>query len=307
MFITRNVTLFNIVTALIFVVALGIIFTIGLRPSIDFTGGSLTEVSYDTIPEKGVIETALTEAGYSGFSLRESSDESGRGGYILRSKDLSESERIEVTELLVNAGEGGSINRFTTVGPVIGEELKSKALWAIGAVALVIVLYVAFAFRGLKKPVSSWVYGGITILSLLHDVLVPTALMCVMGLLVGAEIDVLFIMAILAVLGYSVNDTIVVFDRVRENLLENETKKNPTPFKELVGRSIEQSLLRSLNTSGTTLITLCALYVLGGEVTKYFALVLIAGVIAGTYSSIFMTNPLLIAYAEWQDKKKQPA
>ncbi len=305
MFITRYATQFTLVTLAIFLVAGGLIAKFGLVPSIDFTGGSLTEYAYTTLPEKSVVETSLTELGLVGFSVRESVDDAGRDGFMIRTKDLSEEERVTLLANLATLGEGGELGRFTTIGPVIGEELKSKAAWAVGAVALVIVLYVAFAFRGLERPVHSWVYGGITILSLIHDVLIPVALMSVLGFTIGAEVDVLFVMAILAVLGYSVNDTIVVFDRVRENVLLEAEKKHQAPFPEVVGRALEQSFLRSFNTSFTTLLALAALYFLGGEVTKNFALVLIAGVVAGTYSSIFMTNPLLVLYAKYFPIKEE--
>ena len=307
MFVTRYARQFAIISAIVIAVSAGIVLTFGLKLSIDFTGGSLTQVSYDTIPDKALVESQLNDLGITGYSLREAIDDSGRDGYILRSKELNEVDRVNVTDTLTSLGEGGTLNRFTAVGPVIGDELRRKAVWAIGAVALVIVLYVAFAFRGLKKPVSSWVYGGITILSLIHDVLVPTALMSLLGYIAGVEIDILFIMAILAVLGYSVNDTIVVFDRVRENLLENDAKHKGESFPDLVGRSVAQTFLRSFNTSFTTFIALLALYFLGGEVTRNFALVLMAGVVAGTYSSIFMGSPLLVLYASWQTKRKKGA
>lgn len=303
MFITKHTTLFNAITALIFAFSIAVIFIYPLRPSIDFTGGSLIEVSYTKAPEKETLETALSATGLQNYSLREAVDDSGKNGFILRAKDLNETEKNAVLNALTKEGEGGEVGRFTTIGPVIGEELKSKALWAVGMVTIVIVIYVAFAFRGVTRPVGSWVFGGITILSLFHDVLVPTAMMSLLGHFMGVEVDILFVMAILAVLGYSVNDTIVVFDRVRENILLDEKNKTPESFRELVGRSIKQSFLRSFNTSFTTLLTLGALYFFGGSVTKYFALVLIVGVAAGTYSSLFMTNPLLVTYAEWEAKR----
>lgn len=290
----------------------------GLRLGIDFTGGSLTEVVYDERPEKSVaverIDSLSLELG--AYSLREATDDSGRPAFNLRTRDLTEPERQQVSEALTTIGNNAEITRFTSIGPTIGQELRDKAVWAIGAVALVIIFYVAWAFRGVGRPVGSWTFGGITILALIHDVLVPTAVMAILGLMVGAEVDVLFVMAVLAVLGYSVNDTIVVFDRVRENLTKYRQEKKvmvkneygqpeeqieyiPTkPFADVVGESVDQTILRSINTSVTTLLALSALYFLGGSVTQTFALVLMAGVLAGTYSSIFFANPLLVMLAE---------
>lgn len=302
MFVARYTKQLLIITALIFVVAGGIVATMGLKLGIDFTGGSLTEVSYDVLPEKIGLESEITEYGneidLGGFSLRETMEDDGRPGYILRTRDLTDEERQSLESILSDGGKGATLVRYTSIGPVIGEELKSKAVWAIGAVVLIIILYVAIAFSSVEKPVGGFVYGGITILALVHDVLVPTAVMSVLGYTVGVEADVLFVMAILAVLGYSVNDTIVVFDRVRENLLGNKERDVTESFETTVGRSVQQTLLRSINTSVTTLLALGALYYIGGEVTQTFALVLMVGVIAGTYSSIFIANPLLIYFGK---------
>lgn len=294
---------------------------LGLRLGIDFTGGSLTEVAYTTtVPEKSEVESKVGTLEIGSFSVRESKDEVGREGYLIRTQSLTEAQRAQLTETVVSIGEGGEVTRFTSIGPVIGQELKDKAFWAIGGVVMIIVLYVAFAFAGIGKPVSSWIYGGITILVLIHDVLIPTAVMAILGHFAGLEIDTLFVMAILAVLGYSVNDTIVIFDRVRENLIHNRTERKikrseagvvheeieytlTKPFEEIVGSAVSSSLARSINTSFTTLLTLIALYFIGGSVTQTFALVLIAGVVAGTYSSIFIANPLLVAYAKWKEVK----
>ncbi|MFT5849289.1 MAG: preprotein translocase subunit SecF [Patiriisocius sp.] len=293
-----------------------IIGTLGLNPGIDFVGGALTEVSYAERPDKTEVSEKLDVLGLGAYSLRETLDEEGRDGYILRTRDLSEDERVSVDTEVTSVGSDATVTRFTSIGPVIGQELKDKALWAIVAVSLIIILYVAFAFRGVSYPVGSWAYGGITILALLHDVLVPSAVMALLGYFLGIEADVLFVMALLAVLGYSVNDTIVVFDRVRENLVKFRQEKKvmvvstdglereeieyilTKPFENIVGQSVTQTLMRSINTSVTTLVALLALYFVGGEVTQTFSLVLIAGVIAGTYSSICIANPLLVMVAE---------
>ncbi len=313
-------TKYFLVLALGIIAASGIALSVtGLSLGIDFTGGSLAEVTYTERPEKAAAEEALAAHDLGGYSLRESTDEAGRPAFVLRTRSLSEEERQEVSGALTSLGAGGEVTRFTSVGPVIGEELQSKALVAIGLVALMIVLYVAYAFRGLKRPVRSWVYGAITVLALAHDVLVPTAAFAVVGAFTGAEVDVLFVMAILAVLGYSVNDTIVVFDRVRENLIARQeadayvSRKDAEPvltgdaFAEIVGQSISQTYARSINTSLTTFLALAALYLFGGDVTRNFALVLAVGVIAGTYSSLFFAGPLLVAFDRWQRSRSIPA
>lgn len=313
--------IFIIIGLLIMLTSSAILLRYGLNLGIDFTGGALTEVSYTERPEKNDLEAGLNDFNLGAYSLRATTDESGQGGYVLRSRDLSETERIEVQNYLEGKGEGGEVTRFTSIGPVIGQELKDKAVWAIGGVIVIIVLYVAFAFAGVGKPVGSWVYSLITIFVLIHDVLVPAALMSLLGVYAGVEVDVLFVMALLAVLGYSVNDTIVVFDRVRENLIKYRQEKKivkkddfgqkieeidytfTKPFSDIVGRSVKETLLRSINTSMTTFLALLALYVFGGDVTKTFTLVMMAGVIAGAYSSIFFASPLLVWYATWQDNK----
>lgn len=314
-FITYKKVFLSIALALV-VGAVLIIGVLGLKVGIDFTGGSLTEVTYAVPPQKDDVATTLDTQGLGTYSLRQTVDDAGRDGFLLRTRDLNEDERVAVSALLTAVGEDATITRFTSIGPVIGQELRDKAVWAIIAVSLVIILYVAFAFSGVSYPVGSWVYGGITILVLMHDVLLPTAMMAILGYFFGVEIDVLFVMALLAVLGYSVNDTIVVFDRVRENLQQYRTEKKikvigadgmereevtytlQKPFDEIVGMSVSETLLRSINTSFTTLIALGALYFVGGDVTQTFALVLIAGVIAGTYSSICIANPLIVFIAD---------
>jgi len=310
------------IAAAVVLVSILIISVLGLNLGIDFTGGSLTEVAYQDSPDKEQVEVQLTEAGFTGFSVRASVDDVGRDAYLIRTKDLTELERENLSEIVVKLGNEGEVTRFTSIGPVIGEELKDKAGWAVFGVVSIIVLYVAFAFSGIGTPVSSWTYGGITIMVLIHDVLVPTALMSVLGFAFGLEVDVLFVMAILAVLGYSVNDTIVVFDRVRENLQANRQehkieiseagmmKEEVTytltkPYEEIVGTAVQETLARSINTSITTMVTLLALYLIGGSVTSTFALVLFAGVLAGTYSSICIASPLVVTYSAWRNKKTE--
>lgn len=313
--------LFLTIAAVIMTTSVLLVATLGLNLGIDFTGGSLTEVSYEVAPEQPAVEASIDTLELGGISVRESVDETGKDAFLVRTRDLSETERVALEENVTSLGEGGEVTRFTSIGPVIGQELRDKAVWAIIGVVSIIVLYVAYAFAGIGTPVSSWTYGAITIFVLVHDVLVPTALMSVLGYLFGVEADVLFVMALLAVLGYSVNDTIVVFDRVRENLKANRTEHRTeieepggitreevtytltAKYEDLVGQAVSATLARSINTSLTTMATLVALYLVGGDVTETFALILLAGVLAGTYSSICIASPLVVTYAKWRDAK----
>ena len=242
-------------------------------------------------------------------------------GYLVSTKALSEVERVVLDDALTALGEGGEISRFTSIGPVIGQELKDKAVWAIGAVLFLTVCYVAFAFAGIGWPVSSWIYGLITIIVLIHDILIPMAAMSLLGYFFGAEADILFVTVLLTILGYSVNDTIVIFDRVRDKLKQHRTEISKVinepggmkrtevtytlakPFGEIVGQAVDETMARSINTSLTVLLALFALYFFGSAVTQTFILVLMVGVFAGAYSSIFIANPLLVLYEEWHTKK----
>lgn len=322
MFIITHKKIFLTIAALIMGGSILIIASLGLKVGIDFTGGSLTEVSFVEAPSKGDIETAIAGSveNLGEFSVRESINENDEPAFLIRTRDLSEEERLQLSDDVTALGEG-KVDRFTSIGPVIGQELKDKALYAVLGVVAIIVIYVAFAFRGIGTPISSWAYGATTILVLVHDVLVPTALMSLLGYFAGIEVDVLFVMALLAVLGYSVNDTIVVFDRVRENLIANRTEKRTKreeagivhedvvytltkPYEEIVGSAVMETLARSINTSMTTFVALVALYFVGGAVTQTFALVLMAGVLAGTYSSIFIASPMVVAYAQSRANKQ---
>ncbi len=318
--IIRNRKLFLVIGALIVLTSGVIVATLGLKPSIDFTGGTLTEVRYGAMPEKSAIEGVLSELALENSAIRESSGEYG-ASYIVTTKTLTVEEQKKLGEQLTKLGSDASIIRTTSIGPVIGEEMKSKAYWAIGAVLIVTIIYVAFAFVGIGKPVSSWVYGAMTVLVLFHDILVPIAVMSLLGYFWGLEVDVLFVTALLTILGYSVNDTIVIFDRVREKLVQNRIEHRKKiqepggiehdevtytitrPFADLVGEAVSDTMARSIITSLTVLFALLALYFFGSAVTQIFALVLIAGVFAGAYSSIFIASPLLVAYAEWQAKR----
>lgn len=273
----------------------------GIRPSIEFTGGTLIEIGYpEGRADKAMIEARLDALNLGAYSLRPFGDDA----YLLRVRELTETERTGVLSAATVDAIQPELRRQNTVGPTIGAELQNKALMAVGVVILMTILYVAFAFRHVSEPVSSWKYGIIAIITLAHDVIIPIGVFAVAGHFYGnAEADVLFVTALLTILGYSVNDTIVIFDRIRENLKRNIDGNIQEPFATTVGNSLDQTLVRSFNTSLTVLIVVVAILLFGGSATKYFTLALTAGVVAGTYSSLALAAPLLVAI-EAQQKPK---
>ncbi len=296
MYIVTHRTIFFWITGVVLAFAVGAIAVFGLPLSIDFTGGSLVEVNYtNTRPTLDALKQDISVIPLGETSLRES----GANGVVLRARTLTPTEHDAILKALSKNGTATlTESRFTSIGPSLGSELGKKALWAIIAVILAIVLYIAWAFRKVSKPVSSWIYGGTVIVILVHDVIIPTGFYAILCQITGAQVDSLFVVALLAILGYSVNDTIVIFDRVREHLGRNEKMNVREPFDEVVGQAIYETLGRSINTSLTVVLAVLALALLGSHVTVNFALVLLVGVIAGTYSSILLAAPLLIPLAK---------
>ena len=299
MFAIRYKTPIFIITALYIAASLFAFFAWGLKPSIDFTGGSSLELSFPQgRPEKDAIEEAISQVAPKGSVVIPVGD----NGVNIRTPYLKGEERSAILSALSAKTETVE-QGFSSVGPIIGEELKQKAILSLSLVAVAIIFFIAFAFRKVSEPVSSWVYGLIAIIALAHDVLVPIGLFAFLGKFANVEVDILFITALLTIWGYSVTDTIVVFDRIRENLRINKEKGNRSVFAETVGKSLKETYGRSLNTSLMTLIVLTSLYFIGGAVTKNFALALIVGIIAGTASSIFLASPLLVVWRDWRSKK----
>lgn len=275
-------------------VGISILFLIiwGLPLGIDFVGGSLTEITYtDTRPTMTEINNSLTSVS----SLNTLAQPTKEKGLIVRSRSLSEVEHTELIKAL--SFDGTKViteDQFTSIGPSLGAELKQKAVIAIIISVLIIIIFVGVAFRYVSQPVASWKYGVVAIIALIHDILIPTGLFSLLGKLSNVSANALFVSALLAILGLSVNDTIVVFDRIRENLLKKVSKD----FSEVVDISLKATIARSINTSLTTLLVLGTLYILGPDSTKNFALILSVGLIAGTYSSIFLASPLLVTLSK---------
>ena len=214
-----------------------------------------------------------------------------------------ESEEIDLESAIAANEENSNIKekRFDSIGPVIGNELKSTAVIAIIIALIAIVLYIGWAFRKVSRPVSSFKYGIIATITLFHDIIITLGVFAVLGHLYNIEVGIPFVAALLAILGYSVNDTIVVFDRTRENLI----RSGADDFEKVVNKSVNETLIRSLNTSFTTLLVLVTLFLFGGTTIKYFVVALMVGISAGTYSSIFIASPLLVTWQKWSLRKQK--
>ncbi len=285
--------IYFIFSATLILASLVCLIIFGLKPGIDFTGGSILEIEYiEERPSNQEIKETLSDLDL-GEVLVQPTEEKG---VILKMKDISEDTHQEVLEKLKENKELEE-RRFESIGPVIGRELKQKTKIVIILSLLAIVLYIAWAFRKISRPLPSWQYGIASLVALFHDVLIPLGILSVLGKFYGVQITIPVITALLAVLGYSINNTVVVFDRIRENLL-----RRAGTYQEIVNNSLNQTLTRSINTSLTTLFVLVAIFFLGGITLKYFALALILGIIAGTYSSLFLASPILVAWLRWRNR-----
>jgi preprotein translocase subunit SecF len=301
MFVVTYRKIFYVISGILVGGSLVAVLMYGLNFGIDFKGGSILEVEY---PAGRPTQVALEEA-LAPLELKASVRSTGETGYIIRMKSLSEPERVSLTRAVsFNGTQNIEEKRFDSIGPLLGNESAKKSFASIAIVIIAIVLFIAFAFRKVSEPVPSWKYGIIAIVALIHDVIVPTGVFAVLGHFKGYEIDSLFVTALLVVLGFSVHDTIVVFDRVRENLKINRTYGKKQTFEQIVGNSISQTFTRSINTSLTVFLSLMALYFVGGPATQHFTLALIIGIVAGTYSSIFLGSPLLVTMEKWQNRNK---
>ena len=290
--LNKNLPYFFILPAVLAVLALVALGLWGLKPSVDLAGGSLLQVTFDQQrPTVEQIQQTLTPLGIGTVLVQPT----GQQDYTLSARTLTVAEKDSVESALGTLGPLQE-DQFTSISPSIGADLLDKGLISLGLVVVCIILFIAFAFRKVSKPVASWKYGVVAIVTLLFDVLVPVGVFAMLGHLWGAEVDSLFIVALLTILGISINDKIVVFDRIRENL---QHAAGRGAFADIVSRSIRQTLARSINTSLTVVIMLLALYILGPATTQVFALTLTVGMIIGTYSSIFFASPLLVQWEKW--------
>lgn len=297
MFIVKNRIIFYILSAILIGLSTFSFLKWGLNYGIDFTGGSSIEIqpiaTSTTVLQsdsKKVLDQTFPEAVVRPY---------GEVGFIIKTKHTINNQDTELKNKISSVLPTHQVVRVDTIGPTLGAELKQKSITSIILVLLAIVLFITFVFRQVSRPVSSWKYGLATIVALFHDVIIPVGFFSAMSHFVGGyEVDALFITALLVVLGFSVHDTIVVFDRVRENLRVSKEKD----FEKIVGASVSETFIRSINTSLTTILALIAVYIWGPETTHNFAIALIVGIAAGTYSSIFVGSNLLVTMADWNKK-----
>lgn len=274
---------------------LGIIFLFiwGLKFGIDFTGG--TDLIYKINPAKvSSMENYVT-----GKIPLASFEELTKSDYQIQTPPISQKKLQLFENEIQKKFSLGKPQSITTIGPTIGVELQQDAIYSIITVMVGIILYIGWAFRSVPKPANSWVFGSAAVLAMIHDVVIVFGAFAILGHFFGAPVDSLFVTAILTVIGFSVHDTIVVFDRIRENL----TKKKSTKFSDIVNNSLMQTLNRSLNTSFTVLLALTAMFLLGGITIRWFAVALLIGIFSGTYSSIFVASQLLTIYDQYKENK----
>ncbi len=266
---------------------------------IDFLGGAFWELRFSEEAVKtGDFQSDLKDI-FAAHGITDLISQESEGGAVqLRFQEIDEPLHQAVLGDIKTRWQGAEELRFETVGPTIGETLRRKAIQSILAVLLGISIYVAWAFRKVSRPLASWKYGVATVFTLFHDVIVPIGLFSLLGHFKGVEVDSNFIVALLVVMGFSVHDTIVVFDRVRENL----RKFAGESFPEVVNRSVNETFHRSINTSLTTLLALAALYLWGSASLANFVLAMMVGILVGTYSSIFIASPLLV---DWERRQRR--
>jgi preprotein translocase subunit SecF len=291
--IIGNRRIFLSISAVLVVAAIVAIAVFGFRLGIDFKGGALWKFETRGAPDTAAIQNILTStANTSDIQVSIDSD----GAVLARLPDVGEERHQELIAALAAEYPEFQELSFQSIGPTIGASLRNKAVIAIILVLVGISMYIAFAFRKVYRPVSSWKYGLVTLITLLHDVVIPAGVMAVLGHYLNVDVDTNFLVALLVIVGFSVHDTIVVFDRIRENLLKEQARGDA---EEIVNRSVNQTLARSVNTSLTLILVLVALYVFGPASLNYFILALLIGVSTGIYSSIFVASPLLIVWQRW--------
>jgi preprotein translocase subunit SecF len=291
---TKYTYTFSIALTILSIIGL---FVWGLKYGIDFTGGTLMEAKFENaVPANAEIEDALKDVELKSLTLQATNNNTVLIRYASEDDSVNEAVWKKISEKYPEAKQ----LRVDYINASVSNELKGKSLQAILWAVAVIMAYIAWAFRKVSRPVESWKYGAGAVVALVHDVLITAGVFAFLGHYYGIEVGIPFVAALLTILGFSVHDTIVVYDRTRENLLKAVNRN--VPFPEVVNKSLNETVVRSINTSMTVIITLLAIYLFGGVSIKYFALALLVGVTFGTYSSIFIASSLLVTAYNWTVK-----
>ncbi len=288
---------FFVFSAVLLVLSISFLATWKLKPAIDFSGGVLMEVGFaNEIPSKEELSEKINAYNLGSYTLQYTEEKS----VILRFASENDEKNEEVSEKIESEIEGADVQRVEFISGVVSSEIKEKAYLGVIVAIIGIALYIAWAFRKVSYPISSWKYGIGAVVALAHDILITLGVFSILGRFFDVEVGVPFVAALLTILGYSVNDTIVVFDRIRENLVRAGAKDD---FENTVNKSINETLARSINTSLTVIFVLLAIFFLGGQSIQFFALALTVGVFFGTYSSIFVASAVLVEIWKYQQKK----
>lgn len=287
---------FFLLSTLVIVPGIISIALFGFKFSIDFTGGTLWELKLNGEIDRSKLKEVIESYQISVHSVQKTQTDS----YLIRTQPISQDDNSKIiAQLSNNFGKVEEI-RFETVGPTISKQLTQNAVKALALTLVGIIIYITWAFRKLPKDVSSFRFGATAVIALIHDVLVLIGSFSILGHFWSVEIDSLFITALLTVIGFSVHDTIVVYDRIRENLL----KKTSSDFESIVNNAILQTLGRSIATSATVIFVLVALLLFGGVTIRWFVVALLIGIVSGTYSSIFNAAPLLVVWQNFAKRKR---
>ncbi|MCD5396876.1 MAG: protein translocase subunit SecF [Candidatus Pacebacteria bacterium] len=311
MFIIKYKKIFLILSSFLVILSMASVAFFGFNFSVDFIGGTVYEIKYtENIPKLENVKEAVKLSNIETAVVQKI----GTDTFIIKAPKIPDEIKIQLNQYLTfDKKYSFKEVRSKSIGPTVSKELAQRSIYAMILVIIMIILFIAIVFKKVSKPVSSFKYGLTAIVALFHDLLIPIGIFALLGFFfISYQLDVLFVTALLAILGFSVNDTIVIFDRIRENLAKAYEKQEKEiegeEFEKIVGKSLSQTFTRSINTSVTTLIVLLFLFLFGGESTKPFALVLICGVIAGTYSSLFIAPSILIymeKYFKPKPKKKK--
>jgi len=287
--IIRNRKTWYILSSVLIVLSLFSIIFIGLRVGVDYKGGSILELQSSNDNFDEIVESALKDSNVTNYQIKNSDSDVVN---IRMGEITNEVKESIVKEISSQAPDVKELS-FDNIGPTVGNNLRNKSIYAIIIASIAIIIFIAYSFRKIPKPLSSWKFGSLAVIALIHDIIITIGFVSIMGyFFVWMEVDILFITALLTIMGFSVHDTIVIYDRLRENFIRNRHKN----MELIAEESVNQTLARSINTSITTIIVLLALALLGAESVKHFILTLIFGITIGTYSSIFLATPLIISW-----------